>query len=484
MPVDRPHIVLITSDQQRCDTLAAYGGAQGLCPHQHRLTRDGATFDNAHTSAPVCLPARAGLLYGLNVPAHYVLENGFQPLPGLTPFTDHLRRRGYFSAVFGKTHFGPCPESYDLIHGLFGTRETALDDLYRERFGHGPPLRDFPHDYRGEETRDGFIATLACEHVAQHFTGPSPTFTHVSFNTPHGPYHPPTAAWDRVKAMTLPDVPFDPEDFHRLPDHYTTVLRSTHITGHLDQLTSNDPAERETMDRNRRMYYAMAVHLDDQVGRLLDAIEASGAADRTLVIYTSDHGVLLYEHGITDKHFWYDPSWRVPLMIRYPGVVPAGARAGFASLTDVTATVLAAAGCDVPDVQGFDLVGPLATTGDGPRTAVAAALHNTAAVATRRWKLEHYVEENRTRLWDRLNDANELHDLWTSPAHRELGEGLLRALLRWHMATQPWAWLAARAWGAGPIGEAAIDHVRRIRGTDADTRLMAEAEACEAAFTG
>ena len=479
MASDRPHIVLITSDQQRCDSIRAYGNAAAVSPSVDRFAAEGVLFEQAHTSAPVCLPARVGLLCGLHTPAHMSCENGFQPLPGLTPFTDFLKERGYYSAVIGKTHFGPCPDSYDLIHGLFGTREAALDDLYQQRFGHPPPLKDFPHDYPGEMTRDGFIATLACEHLSQHAAGDLPTFTHVSFNTPHGPYHPPTSAWERVREMQLPPVEFDPDEWRHMPEQYTKVLRSTAIVGHYDRLTNPSAENQKFIDRMRRLYYAMAVHVDDQIGRVLTRIDELGIRDNTLVIFTSDHGVTLFDHGFTDKHFWYDQSWRVPLILRWPGRLPSGQRAGFASWTDVTATILAASGSKANHCQGFDLIGQAQGTASTTRTAVAAALHNSMAVATESWKLEHHVEENRTRLWDRKSDPAELCDLWPREEYRPLADALQLAVLRWHAASRPWDWLASRAWGAGGIGVAALDHVRSINGADAERRLTQEAMLAE-----
>jgi arylsulfatase A-like enzyme len=238
------------------------------------------------------------------------------------------------------------------------------------------------------------------------------------------------------------------------------------------------------IDAARRLYYGLAAYCDAQIGRLLRWLDERGLREHTLVIFTSDHGQQYWDHGFNDKHTFFDASWRVPLLLSLPGVLPQGERRGFALWNDLTATMLAAAGVDWPAVQGFDLLGPLSRGAPSPRKGAVSHLYKACALATGRWKLEYYLEDGIGRLWDRVQDPDEQHDLWPDPAHAAVRQALLDALLTWRADLVDVQWLQEHTGGGGPVAVRAAAHTRALRGTDAEQRLNDRIAAIDARFGG
>lgn len=226
----------------------------------------------------------------------------------------------------------------------------------------------------------------------------------------------------------------------------------------------------------RLNYYAQAAYVDHEVGRILDFLELRGLANNTLVIFTSDHGTELFDHGIgNDKHNFFDASLRVPLIMRLPGVLPAGATREFATTLDVTATILAAAGADIPaDYQGFDLLAPIAAGKASPRVVAVASEYRASALVTRNWKLAYFPEQNEGRLWNRAKDPKEENDLFgcKDSSVSEVRNGLLLALLRWRAQQDPLGYLRAHSIGGAPTAAAATNHTRHLKGIDAELALQ------------
>lgn len=174
--------------------------------------------------------------------------------------------------------------------------------------------------------------------------------------------------------------------------------------------------------------------MDHEVGRILDYLDDSGQRDNTFVIFSSDHGSQMYDHGIgNDKHNFYDATFRVPLIMRHPGVLPAGETRGFANLLDTTTSILGAAGVQTVPAQmsGFDLYSALKQGEPSPRLVGIGTQYFGHAVVTPRWKLAYWREQDEGRLYDRVNDPEEQVDLYNDPQHYSVRRGLMRALLRW-----------------------------------------------------
>ena len=334
-----------------------------------------------------------------------------------------------------------------------------------------------------------------------------PWYLYTSMVSPHPPnWVPRGEPWSSIYAnTTLPPLNYRGDDIARLP--YQTRL----LLGLLGK-EEDDPPAFPKGDRcagatkpvahctvpnmsyidapvghglaspdGRYNYYALAAYVDHEVGRLLDFLDRRGLRNGTLVVFASDHGSMLFDHGIgNDKHNFLDASLRIPLIMRFPGVLPAGATRAFATTLDITTTlVTAAAGPDaVPrGYQGFDLVGPISQGGASPRMVGVSCEYRAMAVVTPRWKLAYFPEQHEGRLFDRRSDPFEQNDLYGNASVVHVKQGLLLALLRWRAQQDPIAFLNAHLppHPTAPTAKIVVNHTRGIRGVDAELRLQEDA---------
>ena len=207
----------------------------------------------------------------------------------------------------------------------------------------------------------------------------------------------------------------------------------------------------------------------------------------TLVIFASDHGTELYDHGINnDKHNFLDASLRVPLIMRLPGVLPQGETREFATTLDITATIVATAagGGAIPkEYQGFDLVTPIAAGGASPRKVGVSCEYRAMSVITPSWKLAYFPEQDEGRLWDRLGDPQEQTNLFDvsfaqNATQWAARKGLQLALLRWRAQQDSLGFMQGNLQKNPPAGLTAfyvVNHTRSIKGIDAELRLQDDA---------
>jgi arylsulfatase A-like enzyme len=398
--------------------------------------------------------------------------------------------------MVGKAHFGPVPDSFDVQRIISGEKGGDPDDFYAQHIrqhGFGRSSAH-PNPIPPELFMDAFLAdtTIAeIDEVRKRDGGPF--FALCSMPSPHSPIDPP-GNWAELYSDTdLPalnysegEVDHHPAGLRRLvgtmnPEATAAEPRSGYTDGEFEHLreavgntvTGRDPAE---IDRYRKLYYGLAAYCDHQVGRLLDYLDSSGLRSNTLVIFTSDHGFQLFDHGFNDKHNFYDESWRVPFILSQPGVLPEGARRDFATWNDITATILAAAGAEHDWVQGFDLYSPLSADQPSPRGCAVASVYRSMAVATKRWKLVYYIDEDEGRLFDRLNDPAEQMDLYDDPRYADVRDTMRHALLAWRGDIADISYLHRNTAGGGPVAKRVERMVRSMTGQDSERRLSKRLE--------
>lgn len=477
----RPNILLITSDQQRTDTLACMGNPHALSPNLDRLAREGVTFGDAYTSAPACAPARISLLTGLHTTVHGAVANGFLPYPDLPAYPELLRQSGYRTILAGKTHFYREPGCFDIEYET-GEKTSKRADAFAAHLAElgleRPTDRVTHHNpIPPEQFADAFIADSTMRGVDQVLAEPEPQpfFAHCSLLSPHPAWDPPGQWATSFAERPVPELNYQPGETEDFPHHLQRLLKLPQADqpsweGPLQVMDGLEPNV-AAIDELRRLYYGMAGYVDAQVGRLLDFLDDRGLRDNTLVIFSSDHGSMLWDHGIPDKHCWYDAAWRVPLVLSLPGVLPQNERRDFAVWTDITATILAAAGVPHPLLQGFDLLTPLAAGHPSPRRCGVAHLLGSYALVTSRWKLEYYASDDTGRLFDRQNDPLERHDLYGAKEHVAVRDRLLRALLRWRAEQLDLPHLVTRQTPVGAIAQKAQAMVGELRGIEAEEHL-------------
>ena len=370
----RPNILLVMADQLAPQVLPAYGHPRVRTPHLDRLAGEGVVFENAYCNFPLCAPARFSMLSG-RLPSRIGAFDNAVELPASAPtFHHYLRLAGYRTCLAGKMHFiGP-----DQLHGY---EERVTTDVYPADYLWTPDWRlddetwlEWYHDMSrvldaGPHRRSVNVAYddeaefEAVRWLHEHADGADdrPFALTVSFISPHDPYLAPPRWWDAYDGVEIDppgvaDVALDARDPHG--------RRHWFLTGrHRAEVAESDVV------RMRRAYYALTSYIDAKVGKLMETLGEIGAADDTLVVFTSDHGDSLGERGLFFKMSFFEWSVRVPLIVHAPfAFAPRRVRAN-ASHLDLLPTLLEAAGDGaLPElaapIDGRSLA-PLASGGAG-----------------------------------------------------------------------------------------------------------------------
>ena len=460
-----PNILWICTDQQRYDTIAALGYPHLSTPNLDQLARSGVAFERAYCQAPICTPSRASFLTGMYPSSIHVNRNGNPTFPDFPPvISKRLAEAGYTCGLIGKLH----------LTSAYGRIERRADDGYSYwQYSHAP--RDdweHGHDYAdwarskgadlGELTQDvaGVPAELHqttwCAEKTIEFMEANrdrPWFASVNIYDPHPPFNPPQSYRDlfdpgevkpplfresdlaqqaKLAAVDFQSEARRPEDL----DIKSPILPQSPAPSY------NEPETGGGRDAQTLIaaYYAMIKLIDDQVGRILEALETNGQRDNTIVIFTSDHGETLGDHGLIQKGCrFYEGLVRVPLIWSWRGEFAGGLRSNaLVELTDIAPTLLEACGLDVPGyITGKSLLPILRGERssdhhrDFARCEFIDALDMPAAtIATMyvdgRYKLVVYHNHDLGELYDLETDPGEFEDLWDSAAHQGLKLDLLR----------------------------------------------------------
>ncbi len=488
---DRPNILLVTTDQQRWDTVAALG-ARGLCtPNLDRLCAEGTACIRAYCANPLCSPSRASLLTGL-APSHHGCWTVGVPWVGRHITLAHrLRRLGYTTGLVGKGHLQPClwpgsPEAAPAIfssehfarwHGPYhGFERCALTightcephaagmhyGLWLRRQGIDPAaffggrrshelagapggLWNLPQELHSSR----WVADTAIRQLRTWAGrgGGQPFLLWASFPDPHPPFVAPDPWYGRQvarggagsPAIGAPRHPVDRPALYRLALEGRAAQcfpPDTLPPAGFDPNLDHRGIDQDESTRWRHAYFAMIAQMDHHLGRILDFLDHNGQAGRTLVVFTSDHGELLGDHGLWGKGpFHVESVVRVPLLWRWPGRIPAGRRStALFSLLDLMPTLLAAAGGAVPPgLDGVDQGPVLQARASELRDSVHIENRATPelqlhTVVTDRHKLTLHLPGGDGELYDLASDPQECRNLWRSPDHAALRAQLAAGL--------------------------------------------------------
>lgn len=430
-PPAKPDILFIAVDDLN-DWVGCLGGhPQAQTPHLDRLAARGTLFLNAHVQAPLCNPSRASLLTGRrpSTTGIYGLAPGIRAVASLTncvTLPQLFGRHGYFTASFGKVfHDGSIPPRLQTNEfNVWGIAPGM--PLPPKKFVQTPsPIRAmdwgvFPTDDR--EQADWKIADAA---IAQMKAAPAgkPLFLAVGFRLPHVPCFASQPWFDRFppeSQIILP--PFLADDRADVPD-FAWFLHWKLPEPRLSWL------EHEHQWRPLvRAYLASTTFMDSQLGRVLDALAASGRAENTLIVYWSDNGWHLGEKGITGKNSLWERSTRVPLVFAGPGVARGAKCRQPAELLDIYPTLADLCGLPAPaDLEGHSLR-PQLENAQAPRPWPAITTHNVGnhSVRSERWRYTRYADGSE-ELYDMPADPNE----WTNLAGDAKFAAIIRDHARW-----------------------------------------------------
>ncbi|MCC5839653.1 MAG: sulfatase-like hydrolase/transferase [Opitutales bacterium] len=441
----KPNILIIQTDDQRFDTLSALGNNEIETPNLDRLVRGGTAFTHAHNlgadHVAICIPSRAMMLTGRTL---FSLEDrGERIPPEHTALPEWFRARGYTTAHIGKWHQDRAAHARCFSTGarIFGFKEK--DGWYEACNGHWHiPVHDY--DPQGRYDPNGgfhdpplapFTAPFeTCKeggrHSAEVFTDAAvdflrdypassegrtgkPFLLYLAHIAPHDPRQYPARFRERYNAGTV-----------TLPPNF--AIEHPFDNGELlvrDELLEAHPRQPERIRQHLADYYALIAYVDEQVGRVLDALDESGQADNTLVVFFADHGLAVGQHGLMGKQNLYDHSLRVPLIFRGPGVPENQRAATLCALADVFPTLCELAGEDTPaTVEGHSLVPALRDPAMSIRDVLHLAYKDVQrAVRRGRFKrIDYHVSGvHTTQLFDLEQDPHETRNLADDPAHRE-----------------------------------------------------------------
>jgi len=428
----RPNVVVLFTDDQRFDTIAALGNREVLTPNMDRLVRNGTTFSRAHimggTVGAVCVPSRAMLMTGqglFHVHRSIVAPQSY-PEAERKPFDlfpEVFRKSGYDTFGCGKWHNQPelyarCFTSGGPVFfgGMSDQNNILVADFQRDG-KYGPDRRKRVNRYSSE-----LFADATVDFLKSRKPGGDPFLTYTAFTSPHDPRTAPA----KYAAMYSPEKVTLPKSFLKQHPFDNGELKVR------DELLAAFPRGEMEIRRHLADYYAMVSEVDAQIGRVLDALEETGQMSNTIVVFAGDNGLAVGKHGLMGKQNSYDHSVRVPLVATGPGIAKNKRDDSLVYLFDVFPTLCNRAGLPVPaTVEGRDLF-------KGPRRDSIFYGYRTFMRGVRTkddWKLIRYTVNGseRVQVFNLKSDPEETNDLSASEPKRKAD---LTALLnKWQRET-------------------------------------------------
>jgi arylsulfatase len=452
MPADKPNILFIMADQFRHDFLGATGADFVRTPNLDKLASNGMLFRQCATTSPVCAPARIALATGLRPHRTGCTSNNtFLPLSRRT-YYQQLRDHGYRVGCVGKLDLAK-PDKYN---GRYGDRPIAYawgfthpeETEGKAHAGTSPTpigpythylderdlLQPFHKDYRQDRPgldgacrdsvlpadafEDAYIGRRAAKWINEIPTD-FPFHYFVSFVGPHDPYDPPTEYAEHFRDAEMPAAtPINREG------------RPGRVLRRMNEATD------EQIAISRRQYCASIEVIDDAVGLILESLEQRGLADNTYIVFSSDHGDMMGDHGMWNKHTDYETSLRVPLMVAGPGIEAGSESEALVENMDLNPTLCELAG--VPTVEQIDarsFVNVLRDESAEHRDATIAIEGDHTAIRTHTHKYIDTVNQP-SELYDLASDPDELTNVIDKQPMlaKELGQRLSKALQEdtWH----------------------------------------------------
>ncbi len=480
-----PNILWICTDQQRWDTLGCYGNSWVQTPHLDALAGSGVRFDQAYCQSTVCMPSRSSFLTGRYPRVTGCAQNGRDIDSRELLLPRLLRdRSGYVCGYSGKLHITrkdgengvpPFDSGYDEIHWSPHLWPEFPHDQYRawlskqgQEFHHRPVgdrglvLESMPEEF----SQNRWCADRAIDFLARRGAANSPWMFSVNFFQPHYPFEPTAADLARYvpRLGEIPAPNFDPGELANKPGYQLRQHRSGAASTDVYGRWVYPEMSLEEHRLVRAAYWAMIDGIDREVGRMVAALDATGQRRRTIVLFMSDHGELLGDHGNYLKGpYLYDPSVRVPLIFSAPGAIaPDRVSPALVELVDLTPTLLEAAG--VSD-KGLHLQGrslwPM-LRGEAPLEK-----HKDEVVCEFTWvdgspkfdagsqfmlrdhhhKIVISDHEELGELYDMAAEPLERENLWNDPKHRALRDDLMVRVAKamWRTTAAPPA--ASAGWG-------------------------------------
>ncbi|MGK0239054.1 MAG: iduronate 2-sulfatase [Candidatus Pelagisphaera sp.] len=426
---EKPNVLFIMTDDLNCD-LGSYGHPLVKTPNIDRLASQGVLFENAYCNYPVCGPSRASFMTGL-----YPEQNGVTVLrrlfrnyvPDAVTLSQHFMRNGYTAARVGKIYHYDNPKgvgtdghddpaSWNTKINPRGRDKDEEDKIFSIRPGSfGASLSWLAADGTDEEQTDGKVATESIGLMKQYADADTPFFLAVGFYKPHTPYVAPNKYFDLYDPSEIV-VPSIPEGY------LDTLPKSAGKT--VSAFKNQIDLPEETARKAIHAYYSTISFVDAQIGRVLESLDELGLRDNTIVLFSSDHGYHMGEHGHFQKNTLFENADRVPLILSAPGMKEVGKRSqSFAEMIDFYRTLSDLAGLPKPPeyVKGVSLRPVLQNVSKAPRLNSFTQLVTGYTLRTRDFRVTKWKEgaPDNYELYDQRNDPKEMVNLAKNPEYRK-----------------------------------------------------------------
>jgi len=436
----KPNILLITTDQQRYDTVGKAAPDFLRTPHTDFLMQQGITFDRCYAQTPACVPSRLSIMTGkspssLGVYNNYVKRGLLGPPMKTMPRV--MNDLGYHTIAVGKMHFEP-------ERGRHGFQEMILPrDYYNKMAKSGSPHQPMRHGLGRNEmyptmatvpenlTLTSFITEECVEYIANRRDPEVPFFMWCSYSKPHPPLDPPEPYYSMYRNSPIKEPVCG--DWAKEDQAPTSFNRFRHKW-------STDLIPKEVLKEAKAAYYGLITQCDYNMGRIFSALQDIDELNNTLIIFASDHGEFLGDHNAAAKFFPYEQSIHVPFVLRPPrGMAKefVGTQSDkLISLMDILPTIAKFAGGDIDEFEGQDLF-ELATT-DKKRESLTGTYFGDGDyfyLITEQYKYIYYLEDGKEQLFDLVNDREDLFDLSTNEQYLPVMKELKAALIEKQKAT-------------------------------------------------
>lgn len=441
----RPNILFIFADDMSYETIGAYGMLDIDTPHLDSLVQGGTSFTHAYNmgayNGAVCVASRAMLNGGRSVWNTYNTGMKNEMNAGHT-WAQLLRKAGYRTYMTGKWHVQADPEVvFDVARHVRGGmprdfwNKGSADGTKPRYYGYFRPKdeEDYKNGWKPWDKSNGgyweggthwseVVANDAIDYLADAKQHEEPFFMYIAFNASHDPRQSPKEYIDRY-----------PLDRIKVPENFLPKYKYQDEMGCgknlRDAALAPFPRTEFAVKVHRQEYFALITHMDDQIGRILQALEDSGMADNTYIVFTADHGLAIGHHGLIGKQNLYDHSVRVPFMIVGPDIQKGGKNDAPIYLQDAMPTSLDLAGVPVPDYVDFKSIKPLLDGKSEHYATIYGAYKNLQRMITKDgWKYILYPTCRGERLYNLKNDPMEMHDLSANPEYAAKMQELRTAL--------------------------------------------------------
>ncbi|MGG1554056.1 sulfatase family protein [Paenibacillus ferrarius] len=462
----RPHVFFLMCDELRADSLGYMGNEIVKTPNLDQLAKDSVIFENAYTNCPMCVPARASLMTGRNPISHGILDNAMRMVDDEQPLPHLLRKHGYTTTMYGKLHVHLSPEECgfdefqygypDPYTSFLGIRdpEVRRKSIYKKNEGDIPLVIHGVSPTAPEETSCSRLVEDYIRRISSIKEEDQPIFHYLSILDPHTPYMP---------TKPYADL-YDPKEMI-LPPNAGLTLQDKPITQrYFHKIRGFDKLDEDDYRKSLASYYGLVTHVDDRMGQVIDRLKELDLYDDSLIIFTSDHGAMMGEHGFIEK--WghmYEPVVRIPLLVKLPNNVNKGTELDtFVEIIDLLPTVLDAANIPIPEhVQGRSLLPVCRGETNVHRTVVhsqyfCGSIHTEPAMMVRDegWKLTVYPQQESIQeklygdhflkyssffdsplvggeLYDMRSDPYEQNNLFGNPQYAEQQARMEASLHEW-----------------------------------------------------